>query len=251
MKQFIITGASKGLGEGIAMALLHEDHHILCIARSESAELKSMAAARNCQLEFFLFDLAVSYDIKALCEKVFDRIDTKNTTGIYLVNNAGVINPIGRTESCPPDDVEQHIRINLLAPMLLTSEFIGRFKSLPVQKRIINISSGAAKFPYYGWSAYCTAKAGLDMHTRCVAVEQEMETHPVEIMAVAPGIIDTAMQIAVRSTTEEQFIHKEKFVKYKESGQLIPPILAGKRIAGLIASDDFKNGGVIDMRDSQ
>ncbi len=250
MKYFIITGASKGLGEGIAMELLHEDHHLLCISRSESEQLKTMAAAKNCQVDFFQFDLAFNQDIPRLCQLIFEKIDTDQAEGIYLINNAGVVKPVDRVENCPPEEVESHLRINLLAPMLLSGEFIRHTKDLAIEKRILNISSGAAQNPYYGWSSYCTGKAGIDMFSRCIATEQEGQDHPVEAMGVAPGIIDTEMQSSIRQTTEKQFIHRQKFVELKESGQLIPPTLAGKKLASLLLSADFKNGAIIDIRES-
>jgi benzil reductase ((S)-benzoin forming) len=249
MRYFIITGASKGLGEGIAMALINENHHLLCISRSESVPLTRMADAKNCRITFFHFDLAVSHDIPVLCQRVFSKIDTADAEGIYLVNNAGVIEPVGRIESCDPAQVENHIRVNLLAPMLLTAEFLNAFKGIDAQKRILNISSGAAKFPYYGWSSYCSSKAAMDMHSLCVDTEQKDETYPAEVMAVAPGIIDTDMQTTIRATSEEQFIHKKKFVEYKETGKLIPANLAGLKLAELLLSDKFTSGKVIDLRD--
>lgn len=249
MKYFIITGASKGLGEGIAMALLDEGHHLLCISRTGSEALEKMAAARNCQAAFFLYDLAELENISALCNEVFSRIDPAVAEGVYLINNAGIIEPVGRIESNTIGQVEQHIRINLLAPMALTAAYIAKFKDAAIQKRILNISSGAANFPYYGWSSYCTGKAGIDMFSKCISVEQEHESHPVEVMSVAPGIIDTDMQGIIRGKTDKQFIHRMKFVEYKEKGMLVAPALAGKRLARLLLSDDFKSGEVIDLRD--
>lgn len=250
MRHFIITGASKGLGEGLAIELLHEDHHLIVIARSESKKLQQMAAAKNCRLNHISFDLSVSHEIPGLCDRIFELIEKKSAKGIYLVNNAGIINPVGRTEDCPPGEVEQHIRINLLAPMLLTAGFIKHTSDLPVIKRILNISSGAAQFPYYGWGCYCTAKAGLEMFGRCVSEEQRDEPYPIETMAVAPGIIDTDMQTVIRSRSEREFIHKKKFVAFKESGQLIPPTLAGKKLAQLLLSSEFKDGQSVDIRTS-
>lgn len=251
MHYFIITGASKGLGEGIAIDLLNENHHLICIARSESETLKRLGAAKNCRVDFLLFDLAFTQEIPQLGRQIFEHIDTDAAEGIYLVNNAGVIQPVGRIETCSPPDVEHHMRVNLLAPMVLTAEFIRYTRNLPVRKRVLNISSGAASFPYNGWSSYCTAKAGMDMFSRCIGTEQENMEYPVDCMGVAPGIIDTDMQTTIRGTTEEQFVHRQKFVNYKESGQLIPPSLAGKRLARLLLSDeDFKGGEIIDIRDS-
>jgi benzil reductase ((S)-benzoin forming) len=249
MKHFIITGASKGLGEGLAIELLNEDHHLICIARSESERLKQLAAAKNCKTDFLLFDLAVTHDIPALMDTIFENIKKQTAEGVYLANNAGIIKPVNRVEDCDPDETEQHIKINLVAPMLISAAFIRHTKDMPIEKRIMNISSGAAFNPYYGWSCYCTGKAGLDMFGRCISEEQKEETYPVETMGVAPGIIDTGMQSTIRSTDERAFKHREKFIEFKEKGQLIPPSVAGKRLARLLLSDEFKDGTTIDIRE--
>lgn len=250
MKYFIITGASKGLGEAIATALLQEDHHLMCISRSKSERLEKLAAAKNCPVSFFAFDLAYTHDIDGLAKMLFEIVDTQIATGIYLVNNAGMIQPVDRIERCEPEQVEQHLRVNLLAPMMLSARFIEYTRLLPMQKRIMHISSGAASNAYSGWSSYCTGKAGMDMFSQCIAAEQQAETYPIESMSVAPGVIDTGMQTAIRNTTDEQFVHRNKFVELKESGQLVPPAVAGKRLAQLLLSEDFENGGRTDIRDS-
>ena len=250
MKYFILTGASKGLGEGIALALLDQDHHILCISRTENQTLVKLASARGCKLEFIPFDLTHTQDIPRLMDRVFDKVDKKSATAFFLINNAGIIQPVGRVEDCPPEQVEQHIRINLVSPMLLCSAFIKHTAGSAIPKRILNISSGAAQNPYYGWSNYCTGKAGLDMFGRCISEEQKGEQWPVETMAVAPGIIDTDMQTTIRGTDERAFVHRKKFIELKETGQLVPPVIAGKKLASLLLSDDFQDGAVTDIRDS-
>lgn len=250
MNYFIITGASTGLGEGIALELAVESNHLICISRGKSQKLEILAAAKGCPLTFFHFDLSNTQELQGLAQLIFERIDLKQAAGVYLVNNAGVINPVGPAEDCPPEAVHSHLHINLLAPMLLTSAFIKFTSQLNVKKRVLNISSGAANYPYFGWSSYCTGKAGLNMFTRCVAAEQHRANFPVEIMAVAPGIIDTQMQEQIRNTSQTQFIDRDKFIEYKASGQLIDPLLAGKRIARLLLSNEFKNGAIIDLRDA-
>ncbi len=250
MKYFIISGGSKGLGEGLAMELLDESHHLLIIARSESRELKKLAAAKACQMDFFSFDLGQTQAIPQLMAQVFGQVDEQRVEGVYLVNNAGLIEPVKRVEDCPPEMVDQHMRVNLLAPMLLSAAFIRQSRHLNTQKRILHISSGAAEFPYYGWSCYCTGKAGLEMFGRCISEEQRDQKYPVECMSVAPGIIDTAMQTTIRSSREEDFIHRQKFIDLKEGGQLIAPRVAGKKLARLLLSDAFNDGGRADIRDS-
>ncbi|MGM0573677.1 MAG: (S)-benzoin forming benzil reductase [Bacteroidota bacterium] len=248
MKYFIITGASKGLGNGLAIELLNPEHHLICISRSENQELKQMAAAKDNPLDFFLFDLSASGEIPGLFEKIFKTINTQTATGIYLVNNAGVIQPVARAEDCSPEEVDHHMRVNLIAPMLISGAFIRHTQDLDIEKRILNISSGAAHHPYYGWSNYCTGKAGLEMFGRCLSEEQKEETNPVKTMAVAPGIIDTQMQTTIRGTSKRDFIHRDKFVSLKEEGQLVPPALAGKKLARLLLSADFEDGKSIDIR---
>ncbi len=250
MKYFIITGASKGLGEGLALELLREDHHLLCISRSESEQLRKLAAAKNVSLDFFLYDLANTQGIPALVEDIFKKIDSTQTEGIYLVNNAGLVSPVDRAENCPPEEAEKHLRVNLIAPMLLTSSFIKHVRDWHTEKRVLHISSGAAQNPYYGWSCYCTGKAGLDMFGQCVSEEQKEEKYPVKTMSVAPGIIDTGMQTTIRGSSERAFIHRDKFVSLKETGQLVPPAVAGKKLAGILLSENFKDGAITDIRDS-
>jgi len=248
MKYFIITGASKGLGEGIALELARNGNHLFVVSRTESKQVKKQALENGCGYSFIPFDLAYSHDTPQLARSIFEQIALEKAIGVYLVNNAGILEPVGRAELCDADAVEHHIHINLLAPMLLSAAFIQLTSAWPIQKRILNISSGAAVNPYWGWSSYCTGKAGLDMYTRCVALEQSTQPHPIEIMSVAPGIIDTSMQEFIRNTTDEQFLDRKKFVEFKESGMLVHPHDAGKRIAALLISDEFKNGAIVDLR---
>lgn len=244
----IITGGSKGIGEGIAKQLIHEGNHLIIISRTENESLKSEGSKKNAAVDFVLFDLGHTYDISGLMGEIFEKINPEKADKLILVNNAGVINPIGYIEDCDPAYIQNHISINLIAPMILSGEFIRRSKSWKCDKRILNISSGAAKNPYLGWSNYCTGKAGIDMFTKCVAQEQEREKFPVKVIAISPGIIDTGMQTIIRSTTTDQFPMRDKFVEFKEKGQLIPPEKAGKKIADILMSDNFGNGTITDIR---
>ncbi len=249
MKHIIITGHSKGLGAGITTALIDENHHIHGISRTDNTDLQKLAAAKGCKINFYSCNLSHTDTIEPIMKLVFENILHEDCEGIYLINNAGVIKPIGPIETLEQAQMDLHMMINLLAPMYIIKEFVKHFSDWKTEKRILNISSGAAINPYHGWSNYCTGKAGLDMFTRCIATEQEDKKYPVKLMAVAPGIIDTDMQTTIRGTTDAQFIHKQKFVELKESGQLIAPNLAGKKLKELLFSANFKNGDITDIRD--
>ena len=86
--------------------------------------------------------------------------------------------PIEKAES---EQFITNVHINLLAPMILTSTFMKYTKDWKVDKRVINISSGAGKNPYFGWGAYCTTKAGVNMFTQCVATEEVEKEYPVKL----------------------------------------------------------------------
>ncbi len=251
MIHIIITGHSKGLGAGITLEMLHENHHIHGVSRTDNIDIQKLAAAKGCAMDFYPCDLSHTDEITPVMQQIFLRIkeSKEEVEGIYLINNAGIIHPIGTIASIDPAEIDQHIRINLLAPMIIIREFISLSAGYNTEKRILNISSGAAQNPYHGWSNYSTGKAGLDMFTRCVALEQEDEAFPVKLMAVAPGIIDTDMQTTIRSVPDGQFVHKDFFVELKETGKLVPPSVAGKHLKDLLFSPGFKNGTITDIRD--
>lgn len=249
MKHIIITGHSKGLGAGITQQLIGSDTHIHGISRTDNSTLQSLAKEKSGKISFYPCDLAKTELISGVMKSVFENISkSDDVSGVYLINNAGVIHPIGTIETLDHELIDKHLRINLHAPVLLTNEFIKHTAKLETIKRIINISSGAAVNPYHGWSIYCTGKAAIDMFTRCIGTEQEDKKFPVEAMAVAPGIIDTEMQSTIRATPDGQFIHKQRFVELKETGQLVKPEIAGEKLKELLFSDKFENGGITDIR---
>ena len=108
-----------------------------------------------------------------------------------LINNAGMVDPIGLIGTVRAEEMTNAIAVNLTAPMILSNAFISTLKNFEGSKRIVNISSGAGRNAYEGWGTYCTTKAGLDHFSRVVALEQENAEHPVDIVSIAPGIIDT------------------------------------------------------------
>ena len=113
-------------------------------------------------------------------------------------------------------------------------------QDIEADKRVISISSGAARYgsydwhapvfiahcffyfssPYPSWSQYCSSKAGLDMLMRVLNAEQQKKAHPVLAISVAPGIIATSMQEQIRATPAEHFEMKDYFVELHEQGKL-------------------------------
>ena len=244
MKYIIITGTSKGVGESIAKCLLNKNNHLFCISRSLNKDLIAEAERKGVKLQYIQQDLNKVEEIEKLMEGIFKNIDTNNTDGVYLINNAGIVAPIKKVEGLKWEDVSLNLNVNLAAPMLITSNFIECAKELKVEKRIINISSGAGKRPISGWSAYCSAKAGVDLFTRCVALEQENEEFPAKVISFGPGIVDTNMQEEIRSSHKEDFVDLEKFIGFKEQGNLRQPEEVAEAVTELLFSESFENGKV-------
>lgn len=249
MNYIIITGASQGLGESIAENLLGNNNHLFCISRKKNDRLISKAKDNGVKIDYFKYDLNRIDDLETLMQDIFSKIEVQSARSIVLINNAGTVAPIRPISKCESAEVINNLNVNLVAPILLTSIFIKNTSSFNIEKRVINISSGAGKKPYYGWSCYCSSKAGLDLFTQCVGVEEESKEYPVKILSFAPGIIDTDMQKEIRHSNKEDFAQLERFLAFKEEGKLMSSEFVSSIITKLLFDENFKQGAVTDISD--
>jgi 3-oxoacyl-[acyl-carrier protein] reductase len=114
-----------------------------------------------------------------------------------LVNNAGVIEPIDALVQSDPAAWGRSIEINLIGAYHAARATLPRMLEAG-KGTVINISSGAAHHPLEGWSAYCSAKAGLAMLTSAIALE--CADAGVRVFGLSPGVTDTDMQAAIRAS---------------------------------------------------
>lgn len=239
MAAYIITGASKGIGLALTKALSAKGHTVFGIARTVPEDWPGT--------ELFAFDLLDTSGISDLVKDIFSRLPA-DCDAVTLINNAGMVEPIGFAGTNEPSDISKSIALNLTAPMIISGSFINESARLPIQKRIINISSGAGRKAYEGWSAYCAGKAGLDHFSRCVAQEYD----DVKVISIAPGIIDTDMQRVIRQSAESDFPLINNFKKYKEQGMLSSPEETAEKLSHLFERSDFdKLDTILDIRDFQ
>jgi len=250
MHYIIVTGTSRGLGAAIAKQLLQEAAVTLFgVSRSQNNTLPDIAARHGNQYHHLKFDLNRFDDYPDLIDQIFTSINRADMEAIHLVNNAGILAPVKPIQKSAAEDIVKNINVNLIAPMLLTAHFLNRSASLKVDKRIINISSGAGKKPYHGWACYCTAKAGIDMFTQSVALEQQDQTHPARILSLAPGVVDTDMQQYIRNVNEKDFRQRQKFLNLKAQDKLLAPEKVARIIMQLLLKQEFESGQVVDIRD--
>lgn len=246
---YIITGASRGIGEAIATELIDKDNHLFCCSRTKNNELIEKAQAEGCQLDYYELDFADTSLVISYFSQVFHKLDWQNAKHVALINNAGMLEPVARAEDSDPHLMASHITVNLTSLMLISSAFIKAGERFAVDKEILNISSGAAYNPYPGWSSYCASKAGALMFSKVLAQEQQEAEHPVKVISLAPGVVETTMQETIRSKTKEAFPNIDKFIALKKENKLYTPGFVAKKISRHILNNpDIGQGEEIDIR---
>ncbi|MEI4801945.1 (S)-benzoin forming benzil reductase [Bacillus sp. NPDC077411] len=245
MRYIIVTGTSRGLGEAIATQLLEKGTKLISISRKPNEQLIEKAKYLTIPFDFYSFDLQEIHQIESFMEKIFSNIDVTNVSSIHLINNAGMLAPMKPLERSESEQLIANVHVNLVAPMLLSSAFMKHTKGWNIDKRIINISSGAGQKPYFGWGAYCTTKAGINMLTKCIALEETDKEYPVKVISFAPGVVDTNMQAEIRQTPKEDFIQVERFLTLKENDHLLSPDYVAKAVIELLETNHFDQGGII------
>ncbi|MEH7123793.1 (S)-benzoin forming benzil reductase [Bacillus sp. JJ1773] len=241
MKFAIITGASKGLGSSIAERMISEKIGVITVSRTENAELREKALVNKVFYQHFSCNLAVPEEVEKNFQEILSVLEPKKAEVIYVINNAGVIDPIATAGTLDHQALIANVQINLIAPLMITNILL---KNACVPLKIVNVSSGAAERPIQGWSAYCSTKAGLNMFTETAAAEQITAGAPHEIIAFSPGIMDTDMQGTIRSSSKEAFNDLEKFKEYKEQGMLRPAHVVADALVNLLLEAQIESGKI-------
>jgi NAD(P)-dependent dehydrogenase (short-subunit alcohol dehydrogenase family) len=96
---------------------------------------------------------------------------------------------------------------------------------------------------------YCAAKAGMDHMSRCVALEEAEHPYGAKVVSLAPGVIDTDMQVHLRRASALHFPDHERFVALHTQGHLSSPEQAAKRVLAYLAHPSFGQQPVDDARD--
>ena len=234
MDVFIVTGASKGIGFELSRQLRAKGNKVIGVARTVPADAE----------DFVVADLAQTEGLAELIESLIGE-HREAASSFTLINNAGMVDPIGLIGSVSAEEMTTAMAVNLTAPMILSNAFIAKLKGFTGSKRIVNISSGAGRNAYEGWGTYCTTKAGLDHFSRVVALEQANAEYPVDIVSIAPGIIDTGMQETIRASQEEAFPLLEQFIEYKEQGLLSSAEYTAEKLIEFMKHEDFQVVGLI------
>jgi NAD(P)-dependent dehydrogenase (short-subunit alcohol dehydrogenase family) len=217
----LVTGGNRGIGRAAVLALLNAGAKVSYTTRRTSDPITA-ATEHIC-------DVNDAAGMGTLLAQGFD----------ILVNNAGIIGPIGRLDQVDPDAWAQNITTNLTAAFRAAQSAIRAHG--PKGLTIINLSSGAARRPLEGWSAYCAGKAGLAMLTR--SLHDEFGAQGLRVFGFAPGVVDTGMQGEIRASGINP-------VSQIPQGDLADPAEPGQAIAWLCtAAANAYCGQEVDIRD--
>lgn len=234
-RPIIVFGASRGIGRAIALDLAARGLSVAVVCRksTDSEAVSAEIAATGGHALPLVADVARYEDAAAT---VAATLDWAGGLG-GIVNNAGVIEPIGRLAETDPAAWARLIEVNV------TGAYNGIRAALPHMATggvIVNISSGAGFRPLEGWSGYCVSKAGLAMLTRAVAEEYGPA---IRCYGFRPGVVDTSMQVQIRASGLNP-------VSRIPRGDLLAPEVPARMVGWLVAEcpEDLA-GQEVDVRD--
>ena len=247
---YILTGASRGMGLAIAQRLVRPGNSLLCISRHANPELAQRALVADIPLAQWTHDLT---DGQGASERLGDWLQGQSPgrlSSATLINNAGMIPRIVPLSQSTPADLAQALRVGLEAPMQLSAAFVRATEGWRVPRKVLNISSGLGRRAMASQAGYCAAKAGMDHFTRCLALDEALKPHGARVCSLAPGVIDTDMQVQLRSAPASDFPDQSGFVQLQQVGMLSTPEEAAAKVLAYLERADFGSQPVADVRDA-
>jgi 3-oxoacyl-[acyl-carrier protein] reductase len=240
-KVAIVTGASKGIGAGIAKGLAAEGVSVVvnyASSREGADKVVQEIIAAGGNAIAIKADVSNALDVKQLfttAKSTFGDID-------ILVNNAGVYK-FDAIEAVTEDDFKKHFNINVWGPVLTTQEALQHFPSSGGS--IVNISSSASLNPSPHGSIYAASKAALDAIT--VSLAKELASRNIRVNTVAPGptVTEGSNDLGFAGTPMEDFM-----IKSTPLGRLGQPediasivVFVVSEAAGWLTGDRLKASG--------
>ncbi|MFP4663683.1 MAG: SDR family NAD(P)-dependent oxidoreductase [Bacteroidales bacterium] len=237
MKSTLITGSSSGLGDGLTRYLVSKNTFVGGISRSENEHVKHSELYRH-----FSIDLGNESEVR---EKLPGVLKLYTSGMDLLVLNAGVMSEPADMSETSLEEMKSVMDINLWANKLILDAVIR--SEIPV-KQVVAISSGAAIKGNRGWNAYAISKAALNMLIQLYAKEMP-DTH---LSALAPGLVDTAMQAYIASLPEdERFPGFNRLRKARGTSEMPKPLELAPRLVNAAQDlyDKYPSGSFADIRE--
>ena len=241
----IVTGAGRGIGRAAAHSLANAGAAVVVVARSEDeitgvADEIKLNGGQALAIATDVSEAAQVDHLLVLTLRAFGRVD-------ILVNNAAVVEPVGKAWEVSPAAWQQLMQINVIGPYLCARAVLPHMLDRG-SGRIINVSSGAAAHNIKGLSAYNASKAALERFSGTLAAE--VSGSGVAVTVLRPGVADTPMQTTLRTSPGRRLPQVAAWEALHTNGQLRPPSEPAQAIlwlAGPAAQDT--NGQIFSIDD--
>ncbi len=241
----IVTGSSRGLGLALVEQLLAQGQRVLAIARSDTRA----AVPAGAELVRWQADLADSAPVAERLAAWLATQDPATLASVTLINNAGVVSDPAPLSAGDSGELSRALRVGLEAPLLLSAAFLRATAAWPLPRKLLMISSGLGRYAMAGSACYCAAKAGMDNLARAIALEEATLPFGAKVVSLAPGVIDTDMQVQLRSASAARFPERERFAQLKATGALMSPAVAAAKVLKVLARPDFGSQPLADVRE--
>jgi NAD(P)-dependent dehydrogenase (short-subunit alcohol dehydrogenase family) len=230
-----ISGASSGIGKALACTLPWRDARVIGVSRRPPPVGEHLVA-----------DLAKPQSWETVRQSFERELRGWSGNRVVFVHAAGVVGPIGFAGELETESYSRSVILNSAAPQILGHMFLSAARHIEARRQMVMLTSGAATGIYPGLAAYGAGKAAVDQWVRDVVAEQDLRGG-VELIAVAPGTVDTGMQDQIRQADPKDFPRRQKFVDLHQSGGLADPERVAREIWALL-DHGFDNGAVVDLR---
>jgi NAD(P)-dependent dehydrogenase (short-subunit alcohol dehydrogenase family) len=241
-----VTGAGRGIGRAAAWALAEQGAAVALVSRTQD-EIEKVAEeirSRGGTAIASLLDVS-NWD---MVHWTAQQIEAALGPIDILINNAGVLGPLGKLWETDPEQAGRQIDINLSGAYYclraVLPDMVKRGRGV-----IVNVSSGAATTVAQGWSVYAASKAGLDQLTRNAAID--LKDTAIRVYSLYPGLVETRMQETLRAATPDQLPpdRRQYFIDQKEAGKVLPPEVPARALVWLCSPHcDLESGTVINLR---
>jgi 3-oxoacyl-[acyl-carrier protein] reductase len=213
----LLSGGSRGLGLGVAEALLQEGVSVATFSRRATADVERLLHNFPDHFRFFEADVA---DADAFPKLI------KNTEAVFgpitgLVNNAGTVNEQLLVRQ-PVEAIDRLLEVNLRGMLLLTRA-VARGMMVRNYGRIVNISSVVSLSGYKGTVAYSATKGGIDAATRALA--RELGGRNITVNSIAPGYMETELTLAMSEKHLKQIVRRTPLGRPGAIADVVGPVL--------------------------
>lgn len=236
MNYVLITGASRGIGKGIALYLAKAGYNLILTCKQNSDALMAVAnEAEKYGISVHTFTGDIGQP--AICEKLFSYINDNNLSVHILINNAG-ISYVGLLQDMSYEEWNNCINTNLSSIFFTCKQCIPNMLKLGYGK-IINISSVWGNCGASCEVAYSASKGGVNAFTKALA--KELAPSNIQVNAIAFGLMDTEMNNHL--STEDKYSLLDDI----PAGKMGTIEDAGKMVLSLLTAPAYMTGQIITM----